>query len=524
MAFGFRTPHPIDHTKVGSSDSTNFPALLLLSDARYKSVGNGGHVQSASGFDLRAYSDTGPTTAYVYELVTYNATTGVAEMWIKVPTLSHTVDTVVQVFYGDATITTDGSSSSTWDASSIGVWHLKDGTTLNVNDSTSNGNTATNNGGTAGTGKIDGGLALSGSPNYAGVASLSPSINGQAAVSMSGWFNTASAAGAPCPLYAPKASNLQAVGFVLLSSTSLRYDINSAGTAVTVSNVLSAWHHLYLTYDGTTKIGYLDGVQVQSTATTGAISSTLNEFNIGRFCTANAGADFLTGTLDEVRLSYTGRSADWVTAEYNNQNAPSTFAVMGTEVSVGGTTFTSSLAGALASSAAIAKLAKLAKAGSSTPAGAVTKLGTLAKAGTATSAGALAKADAKSAVGACGPAGAPRKATSKPASGGITSAGVLSRIKVVLLALSGAIAASGALRRACSKGLAGALTSSGAIAKRVSKFLAGVLNAIGVGTFIKSGAAVTDPFLYVVSWRQAGPLVTARDAQHVTTYRTAGEN
>ena len=40
---------------------------------------------------------------------------------------------------------------------------------------------------------------------------------------------------------------------------------------------------------------------------------------------------FLTGGMDEVRISNTNRSACWVGTEYNNQNSPSTFYSEGSE-------------------------------------------------------------------------------------------------------------------------------------------------------------------------------------------------
>jgi hypothetical protein len=39
------------------------------------------------------------------------------------------------------------------------------------------------------------------------------------------------------------------------------------------------------------------------------------------------------GLIDEVRISNVARSADWVTTEYNNQNAPGSFITLGTEIS-----------------------------------------------------------------------------------------------------------------------------------------------------------------------------------------------
>jgi hypothetical protein len=45
-------------------------------------------------------------------------------------------------------------------------------------------------------------------------------------------------------------------------------------------------------------------------------------------CTSNS-PNAVNGTMDEVRISYVARSADWIKTEYNNQNSPSTFYTVG---------------------------------------------------------------------------------------------------------------------------------------------------------------------------------------------------
>src|SRR5439155_14977083 len=40
---------------------------------------------------------------------------------------------------------------------------------------------------------------------------------------------------------------------------------------------------------------------------------------------------YFSGSIDEVRLSYIARSADWIKTEYNNQSLPGTFITMGSE-------------------------------------------------------------------------------------------------------------------------------------------------------------------------------------------------
>src|SRR5712675_599468 len=123
MAFSFYSPLSINSAQVPSTQ-TDFPVLVSVTDARFKTVGNGGHVQNSSGFDIRPYTDSTLTTAITgYELERYNASTGEVVMWVKVSSLT-SASTPFVLAYGDAGISTDGSSSSTWSNSFRSDFHL----------------------------------------------------------------------------------------------------------------------------------------------------------------------------------------------------------------------------------------------------------------------------------------------------------------------------------------------------------------------------------------------------------------
>src|ERR1043166_9148404 len=125
MAFSFYSPVTVQSGQVPSTQ-TNFPMLVSYTDNRLKSVANGGHCQTP--FDIRPYSDSSLTTALTFESVFYSASTGQVEMWVKIPSIAD--GSIVYLAYGDASLSSDGSSSSTWDSHFKGVWHLPNGTTL----------------------------------------------------------------------------------------------------------------------------------------------------------------------------------------------------------------------------------------------------------------------------------------------------------------------------------------------------------------------------------------------------------
>ncbi len=95
---------------------------------------------------------------------------------------------------------------------------------------------------------------------------------------------------------------------------------------------LNKWTYAAVTFNvtGNTAQLYANGVATGSAATIGSytdpdgqsqVGISYNNISVGRF----------QGALDEVRVSKSIRSADWITTEYNNQSATSTFYTIGSE-------------------------------------------------------------------------------------------------------------------------------------------------------------------------------------------------
>ena len=90
--------------------------MFNTTDQDLASVDNGGHVASPSGFDILFSSDPNGMTKLDYELEKYDPATGQVVAWIRIPTLSHTTDTVLYVFYGNSNITsTQQNPAGVWD-------------------------------------------------------------------------------------------------------------------------------------------------------------------------------------------------------------------------------------------------------------------------------------------------------------------------------------------------------------------------------------------------------------------------
>lgn len=343
MAFKYYTPLTVtSNSSLLPSTQTNFQLLLKYSDARFKSVGNGGHVESASGFDIRPYDATG-TIALDFELVTYSASGGTFQIWVNVPSLSAGLRLILK--YGDTSLTSDGSNkTNVWGNNGyIAVYHHEEATAADAPDSSGNGNTATHVGSPASvSAQIDKGIsATGGASDY---FTTPRSIFGtNSSLTFSGWFNPASAPEGSFGFSKQDFSSPFDYDFAIYfdqnSPNKIRTDLfNAGGTRVTpgtdgLTYSANTWYHVKGVYNGTDVRCYVNGsLNGTAAALTGNVRNTVGaSINTGVQTTTTA----WNGKYDEIRLKLNvADSADWTTAEYNNQNDPTTFVALGAEASI----------------------------------------------------------------------------------------------------------------------------------------------------------------------------------------------
>ncbi|WP_409028841.1 DUF2341 domain-containing protein [Gracilimonas sediminicola] len=296
----------------GSTNLTDFPVLISLTDNDLRTTGNGGDVENANGYDIVFTSSDG-STLLDHELESYNAATGEILFWVRFPTLNATSDTEFFIYYGNSSQSTDQSVNTTWDSGYQMVLHLDN----DLSDATSNGNDATTSGTSVVNGIIgDGRDFNAGSANDIITIANDPSIEITDDITISFWMN---------------GSNLNSVGPDLVtkgaynSSYAVYYfnniTVNDDGTAFDGS-AMNDGQDYYVTFTNSTANGrtiYIDGAQDVTNAT--AFNFTPNGDNL----TLSSGSYQFDGMMDEVRISNVARSADWISTEYNNQNAPGSF-------------------------------------------------------------------------------------------------------------------------------------------------------------------------------------------------------
>ncbi len=310
----------------GATALTNFPVLISFTDNDLRHVSNGGGVQNLSGFDIVFFAGD-CTTQLSHQIESYNPTTGQLIAWVRIPSLSATVNTGIHMYYGNSSIVANPSTTATWSAGFDGVWHLHS----DLLDASTGGNNGTNNGSvnTAGA-KIADGQNFT-DPNHWIELSAFPNRGGS--FSISAWFRSADVTRSGQRIFCDDATNANGSYAVSLGDPGtgmLRFYIRGL-TPVThdTGNIIAnnAWYHVAVVYDASTQTKYLyvNGALSISGVVTGTLGSPTGNASIGGEVAAGETANRFHGDLDEVRSIPAVLSGNWIAAEYNNQNSPSTF-------------------------------------------------------------------------------------------------------------------------------------------------------------------------------------------------------
>jgi hypothetical protein len=326
----------IDYTKVsGSSSLTDFPVLLSFTDNDLRTTSNSGYVQSSNGYDI-IFTNGNGTTTYSHEIEKYNSTTGEFIAWVKVPSLSATSDTEINMYYGNSSISSNPSSSSTWNSDYIMNMHMDDISTSSIGNSSAQTFTGYSVGSMTSsdivTGKIGSGLDFDGSNDGIKLDDNNTIDLNTNDFSFSCWFKT-DAIGNSQTLFNKKTSGGGVTGFgaVRISTSGtlgfyFKGNLTSQGGGTTTATVsANTWYNFHITCDvlnDEVKI-YLNGTLV--TTTTVAAGATLANSHDQYFGSFSTGSSVFDGVLDEMRVSLTNLSSDWIATEYTNQNSPSNF-------------------------------------------------------------------------------------------------------------------------------------------------------------------------------------------------------
>ncbi|TFH01201.1 MAG: hypothetical protein E4H14_18830, partial [Candidatus Thorarchaeota archaeon] len=330
----------IDHTQVAGT-LTDFPVLIEITDTDLKT-----DVQ-ADGDDI-VFKLGDEALDFEIELFDqdFNSTHAQLVVWIKIPTLSATEDTIITMAYGNQ-YAGPSSSTKTWDDFET-VHHLADDPSGTVYDSTANNYDGTSFGSMT-SGDLVSGLAGNGiNFDYdSGTIENSDMINiGQiytddwTSFTVSFWVYMD--LDRDCRVFS-KSPTTTTTQHIIASriatralTTRLRTDSLGSSYNANASFALADWTHFSWSWDATrgTVIAYMNGMPVLSQSHSGSnLYDSTDVFVIANNNMANDASNsrFFDGILDEIRLTRSIRSVAWIETEYNNQNDPSSFVSVGVE-------------------------------------------------------------------------------------------------------------------------------------------------------------------------------------------------
>lgn len=341
FSYGFKKRLTIDNAQVsGSADLTDFPVMVSFTDNDLRTTGNGGNVQNTNGYDIR-FTYANSVVWLSHDLEYYNATTGEVVAWVRIPVLQYDEDTEIDMYYGNASISTDPSSTDTY-VDYHAVYHMGEDNFL---DGTSNSYDGTNSGSTDATGKTGRSQQFDGS-DIIELTSF-PNLNTEFTISM--WFNTTDDTHNG-RLFSDDRNNTQ--GYALSFGDPGDQRIRTFSRGLSGAGVIDAvetfttgtWYNVVLVVDRTNedRIIYVDGASsISDLSDAGTWGVDLGNAAIGGEAAGGEAVRF-EGSIDEVKISSVVRDVDWLATEYNNQNAPGTFMSVGTEETLAGFTVSES--------------------------------------------------------------------------------------------------------------------------------------------------------------------------------------
>lgn len=334
------------------STLTNFPVLLNADTLPAEMlVSGGGNAAQADGGDIRFSSDSAGSSQLACEVVKWDQTNTLAEIWVLVPSLSSVSDTTIYVWYKAGGSETQPAVTDTYGRNAVwadyaAVYHggsLTDATG-GGNDLTARGSPTSSAGATPWGGDA---YEFNGSSQYLDRAAAI--ITGYPNT-LSCWFDSDSATAQQflfgCGYTGSDGSYEYLIARGDAAGDPVALTSRDGTTPITLDTTsgysINTWHHVAgVTAGSTSRASLLNGASKGTSTTSGNLSASLNVTSIGRLSRASPTA-YTDGHIAEARLRNEALSDDWLLAEYRNGSAPGTYVTEGTpeDVGGGGATFT----------------------------------------------------------------------------------------------------------------------------------------------------------------------------------------
>ncbi|MEM7395268.1 MAG: DUF2341 domain-containing protein, partial [Verrucomicrobiota bacterium] len=298
---------------------TNFPLLV-----RFETTPTNLYPQMASqtGGDLR-FTDASMTNTLNHEIESWNPN-GSSFVWVQTPALTATG--CIYAYWGNPNDIDPPSSStngSVWSEGYLAVWHLHDTNDAGVFfDSTANGRDGVNNGSSNAAGPVADAQLFDGASSF--IDSGQSFLNNLGQFTLCTWANGNLTAGPTVGLVGQN----DALEFGGTTGPAI-WTERGGPVGLNAGPVPNfSWQHISVSGDGTTRRIYVNGVErAAGGSATADYGDSGFPVRIGGGGIWNATGDFFDGSIDEVRVSSTARSSNWLWSVWMNMTSNEQFNV-----------------------------------------------------------------------------------------------------------------------------------------------------------------------------------------------------
>lgn len=320
----YRKEITLDATATGAditSSPQDVPVLIRLSLGNFSYFSD--TKPDGSDFRLIAGDDKTPLK---FHFEKYDAANQMALLWVRVPQIAAASKSdKFYAYYGDPDAANAADVPGTYDVSQVLVLPFSEAGGLPADL------TAYKNNPTASTAEltpaslIGGGAKFSGKDSISVPASASLRLLPDQGLTASAWLRVEQAQVATVLQLADQGKFVA----LALNGNRLEARANFSAVPVTVQQAsdlaLGQWHHVAVSVGGGKLTLYVDGVASGSAAVTPA--------EIGGMLTIGSasGSAFLSGDVDEVEVSKTARSPDWIKASFRGQGMEANLVVYGAD-------------------------------------------------------------------------------------------------------------------------------------------------------------------------------------------------
>ena len=314
------------------NDLVDFPVLIPVNSTI--------SAKCDSGKSIR-FNNSDNTSQFKYEIEGDWNSSNTNYVWVKISRVDSSSNTLVWVRYNNSNATDNQQPSRVWNSDYASVWHMNDYSNTQINDSTSNANHGTKSASTepdeeAG---IVGYAQYFDGNDYIDANSVSADT-GTDSFTTEVWLKRNGNPGGSESIISFN-TNTGGNHFLEFITTDGRasFYYNSVQHEHSSSVTDNSWHYFVATVEDSNNdvYTYVDSdTREKETDTTERVASN-DRFSMGQEWDTNTRSNYLTGSLDEIRISNTNRNESWIETTYYTISQATNFLIWG-EIGGGGGT------------------------------------------------------------------------------------------------------------------------------------------------------------------------------------------